>query len=199
MGIREKKAIATRKAILDATTELVNEKGYEHVSVEDITKRAGIAKGTFYNYFKQKDDVITEFSNSHFAGLNQEIGDIVADKDAIAGVAFYLKNFVEFIYQAGVSQNRQWIRYIIIPSSIKNKWDYDVEHVEELLASYVKKGELAADTPVGLLANRIMTYIHGAMFTWAIDDQKQDFMGKTKDFCQHILPLMMKEYLTGQA
>lgn len=130
MGIREKKAIATRKAILNATTELVNEKGYEHVSVEDITRRAGIAKGTFYNYFKQKDDVITEFSNSHFAGLNQKIEDIVADKDVIAGVAFYLKNFVEFIYQAGVSQNRQWIRYIIIPSSIKNKWDYDVEHVE---------------------------------------------------------------------
>ncbi|XOS92284.1 TetR/AcrR family transcriptional regulator [Brevibacillus laterosporus] len=34
--------------------KLFKEKGFENVTVEEITKACGIAKGTFYNYFPKK-------------------------------------------------------------------------------------------------------------------------------------------------
>ncbi|MFZ5351878.1 MAG: TetR/AcrR family transcriptional regulator [Bacillota bacterium] len=44
--------------IMNAAWELFNSKGYEKTSVNDILQRVGIAKGTFYYYFKSKDEVL---------------------------------------------------------------------------------------------------------------------------------------------
>lgn len=43
--------------ILTAAMELFKEKGYEKTTVSDIVKAAGIAQGTFYIYYKNKEDV----------------------------------------------------------------------------------------------------------------------------------------------
>lgn len=44
--------------IMDAAWELFNAKGYEQTSVNDILQKVGIAKGTFYYYFKSKDEIL---------------------------------------------------------------------------------------------------------------------------------------------
>ena len=43
--------------ILESAVKLFKEKGYEHTVVSDIVKEAGIAQGTFYLYYKSKDDI----------------------------------------------------------------------------------------------------------------------------------------------
>lgn len=43
-----------RTQLIQAALELFLEKGYEHTRVEDIIDRVGIAKGTYYHYFKSK-------------------------------------------------------------------------------------------------------------------------------------------------
>lgn len=51
--------VAARRAqILDAATKVFAEKGFTRATVRDIAKTAGIADGTIYNYFKNKDDVL---------------------------------------------------------------------------------------------------------------------------------------------
>lgn len=47
----------TRKMILEAFINLVEEKGYEHVTVSDIANQAMINRATFYAHFKDKQDV----------------------------------------------------------------------------------------------------------------------------------------------
>lgn len=47
-----------KELIMESAIKLIFEKGYSDTKVEDITKEAGIAKGTFYIYFKTKDDLI---------------------------------------------------------------------------------------------------------------------------------------------
>lgn len=44
--------------IVNSAINLFYERGYIDTKVEDITKDAGVAKGTFYTYFKSKDDLI---------------------------------------------------------------------------------------------------------------------------------------------
>lgn len=44
-----------REQLLEAATKLILKKGYSHTSVEDITNEMGIAKGSFYTYFKSKN------------------------------------------------------------------------------------------------------------------------------------------------
>ena len=52
-----KKPDERRKEILDAAMKLFLSKGYENTSVEDITNEMQVAKGSFYNYFKSKQEV----------------------------------------------------------------------------------------------------------------------------------------------
>jgi AcrR family transcriptional regulator len=60
MGRREEKARKTKTAIVDNALRLFRERGYDDVSVEEITRAAGVAKGTFYSYFSVKSDIIVE-------------------------------------------------------------------------------------------------------------------------------------------
>ncbi len=54
---REEKKIANREAILASATEVFNEIGYEATNIRDIIRRTNLATGTFYNYFKTKEEV----------------------------------------------------------------------------------------------------------------------------------------------
>ena len=57
VGKREQTKVANRLAILDAAREVFGDLGYETATVRDIIRRTGLAAGTFYNYFKSKDEV----------------------------------------------------------------------------------------------------------------------------------------------
>ncbi len=48
----------TRQKLVEAAKTVLGEKGFTQTKVEDITSRAGVAKGTFYLYFKKKEDVL---------------------------------------------------------------------------------------------------------------------------------------------
>ena len=57
-----KKAEKTRSRLLESARRLISERGFDHVSVEDITKDSGVAKGTFYHYFECKEEVVAALS-----------------------------------------------------------------------------------------------------------------------------------------
>lgn len=54
----EMREVGKRELIVSSAKKVILEKGYKNISVEDITNEAGIAKGSFYTYFKSKNLVI---------------------------------------------------------------------------------------------------------------------------------------------
>ena len=53
--------------ILEAVLLLIDEKPYDNITVSDITKKAGIARQTFYRNYKDKDEVIIEYFKNIFS------------------------------------------------------------------------------------------------------------------------------------
>jgi AcrR family transcriptional regulator len=48
----------TRKALREALTDLILERGYESVTVQDLIDRADVGRSTFYAHFIDKDDLL---------------------------------------------------------------------------------------------------------------------------------------------
>lgn len=92
-----------REEIMNAAVQLFSQEGYPSTTVEDIVLRAGIAKGSFYNYFKSKEEV------------SEAIIDSMADQIVMGAGALLnapnrtpkqrLKDFVTFTLQTGVEQD----------------------------------------------------------------------------------------------
>ncbi|WP_316675059.1 TetR/AcrR family transcriptional regulator [uncultured Tolumonas sp.] len=55
--LRARKRLATRRLISAAADRLFFEKGFEHVTVEDIAVAAGVGRMTVFNYFPRKEDM----------------------------------------------------------------------------------------------------------------------------------------------
>lgn len=62
VGRRERKKEETKRRIYVAALELFHDKGFEHTTVDEITERADVAKGTFFNYFPHKESVLSYLS-----------------------------------------------------------------------------------------------------------------------------------------
>lgn len=65
----------TRKAIQAACIELIREKGFDSISVLDITERADINRGTFYLHFVDKYDMIDQFEAELIEKIEQAINE----------------------------------------------------------------------------------------------------------------------------
>jgi AcrR family transcriptional regulator len=57
-GLRARKKVARREALIDATHKLVERDGLDGATVEAICAQAGVSTRTFFNYFESKDDAV---------------------------------------------------------------------------------------------------------------------------------------------
>lgn len=58
--LRDKQKAEVKAEIVRAGEELFREKGFSETTIEEIAKTAGVARGTFYNYFSTKEDLVLE-------------------------------------------------------------------------------------------------------------------------------------------
>jgi AcrR family transcriptional regulator len=72
-GRREIRKLATRRQLLAAGRALFSEQGLYDSNLEDLTNRAGIAKGTLYGYFADKEDLIHAVVAEGFAQMRAEV------------------------------------------------------------------------------------------------------------------------------
>jgi AcrR family transcriptional regulator len=65
MATQSERRKNTRHAILDAAGKLFGKEGFDRTAVEDITSAANVAKGTFYQHFETKADVLLALVRRH--------------------------------------------------------------------------------------------------------------------------------------
>lgn len=191
MNIRQERAQETRAKIVAAAEKLISEKGFDAVQIIDITNEAGVGKGSFYTYFKRKEDVVAEIAHTKFESIHKQSKE--QDGDVCDRIASFITDSMEYIKETGIRIAQQWVRGIVDPDNQDGvqKLMYDRRIIRSLLEKGVQEGELIVQTPVEQLTDWIVSEYYGIVFCWALTDGENDPAAAISDFCQGIL----REYL----
>jgi AcrR family transcriptional regulator len=81
-----KKSVKTRLKLQQNARQLFELKGYSGVTVQDITERSGVAPGTFYIYFKNKDELLLEICKEFLDRVVAELATLKRNSDPFVGI-----------------------------------------------------------------------------------------------------------------
>ncbi len=82
-SLRERKKQATRRALRRIALDLVAERGFAHVTVDDIAAAADVSARTFFNYFPTKEAALFGASPDRLEALRQGIVHHAPDDSAL--------------------------------------------------------------------------------------------------------------------
>ena len=197
--VRQARAAETRKRIVAAAKKLITENGFENVSIEEIAKEAEVSTGSFYTYFKKKEDVIEELNQLSFYRL-AEITNEMKDKGLDDRLKYYCRQFLAEIERVGIEICRQWIRNNITPVNMEisgketTKYNHDYLAMKSLLEEGIRRGELIVDTPVDEMAFYINTQLYGLMVAWCMTDASVVGSDRTDAFCETVMKPALMPY-----
>ena len=122
-GVRERKKQANRNIILEAGRRVFSDIGFEASTVRDIVRESGLAQGTFYNYFNDKESVMQAITEEMAKDIRLQIGnarDLAKDPVAVIADAYlaYLKALTaDPMNLQMITRNRDVIRGLVFQDS----------------------------------------------------------------------------------
>ena len=150
---RSAKAAARRNAILDAALDEFSARGFAAARLDDVAKRAGVAKGTIYLHFEDKESLFQEL-------IRSKMSPVVGTLEAAFATDLPLRTIVDhaieiFVREVYGTHRKHLIRLIISEGprfpAIAEFYYREVlsrilTAVRELLRRAYDRGELADDT-----------------------------------------------------
>ncbi len=166
---RAKRAHGYRERIFHAAIALFAERGLQHVTVEQITERAEVGKGTFFNYFDNKEAVLSDFINEEVHRLREAVAtsEVTGTPSQrilqliliLARQPQFTREFVRGLFMAGLSATNFSER------EGRGVWD-----LRGILAEIVREGQENGEFRAVPTAPEAGIYLlgqyHLAMLTW---------------------------------
>ncbi len=113
---------STREEISKVAVNLFREKGYDRVTIADIAAAAKIGKGTFYQYFRNKEELFAECLESIFYDIGKDIPDLNMETDGFQRLLLRDRHFNS--YSVNILEMLNLARYetFINPGQFGEKW-----------------------------------------------------------------------------
>ena len=90
--------VAKRERILRAAIKIFSQKGYFNSKISEIARLAGVADGTIYLYFKNKDDLLISLFEEKMGEVVADIRTRVADGDgALSRLRIFIRNHMDLL------------------------------------------------------------------------------------------------------
>lgn len=178
---RQQKKNELKELIFSTSLELFKEKGYEAVSVDEITQACGIAKGTFYNYFPKKEAILLHLGNSQMEAMLQTI----EQQSSISSVKDRLYAIFNELF-AYIAENRNLVKIVmfeLIRSQVMleqesaqiQKFQFALTHV---IKEGIERGEMKESVePTGVADTMVALYFQTVMSWLSLpNDQRQNLL-----------------------
>jgi AcrR family transcriptional regulator len=167
---RERKKEETRERIFKEAIRLFSKRGFAATTIDEITERADVAKGTFFNYFPRKESVLGYMSE-------QRLEEVEANAETIFSSPTSAREKLMEIYlhaASGYESDREMSRFVLNElmsrafdvtedTSHGKRWNTLIHRALELGRA---SGELRSDVEA-MRASEVLTGVYYAtLYTW---------------------------------
>jgi AcrR family transcriptional regulator len=174
IGRRERKAAATRLKLFRCALQLFAERGFQNVTVEDITEAADVGKGTFFNYFKGKDHVLSVLAEIQLGKVRQALDAAEAGKRSIRSV---LQDFFNKVCEEpGRSPDlARALLTAFLSSTIRDQLAQNIAEGRRMVGRIVELGQERGEVDPKLKNERIALHLQqsffGTMLLWSLQGE----------------------------
>ena len=202
---RQKQAQETRRILFENAIALFREKGLDAVTVEEITQRAGTAKGSFYTYFRTKSDIIIEeFRNidEYYRRYHRNLKRYPDARTRM--IAFTRAQLRQVRDDVGIAMLKiLYSTNIVDPHADRiliNPERYLHSLVREIVAGGQASGEFRTDLDADELALLFNRSMRSVFLDWAISNDEWDLVSTGMRYCETMLiPALTWGTATGAA
>jgi AcrR family transcriptional regulator len=129
----EKRVVRTKKKLLAAALEVFSESGVDAATIEEITQRADLGKGTFYRHFSDKAEVMASLVEN---AIDKLIGKL-QDKDDSRSLEEVLEHIINVHYRFFRDNTEEFI--LLFQGRLFLKLDRQItEHMEGPFSRYLE-------------------------------------------------------------
>lgn len=168
-----KKPVERRAEIVEAARELFAANGFVKTTVNDIAQHIGIAKGLFYYYFKNKDEVMEAVIDDYVDKVAQKVrriaggeGDFLERLSEIVFTIIDLSSGAEHVF----AELRKADRYMFHQSILEHAYRYLAGSLADMIGEGVEQGLIRCANP--MLTVEILFYGFGMTDFTQMDRQQ---------------------------
>src|SRR5690606_8212170 len=169
--LREVQKQDTKQLIFTKAIKLFKEKGYDHVTVQEIASTCGIAKGTFFNYFSKKEDVLLYFGESQLQLLEQNLKTYQSVSDPKQKIVTLLGELLKR-YSAEGELMKLVISEIVRSAFVSAMESNSIKRLESVLADIIngakQQGTLHSVHDTELISSVVIGAYFHTMMTWSL-------------------------------
>ena len=187
----------TKKRILETGAEIIHLKGFNHTGIQEILNAAGVPKGSFYNYFRNKEDFglqVVDYFIEYFSGLARNIleNSSVPPHERINQI---LNGFIDFFrtkeytYGCPIGNLAQEMGDLspAFREKLQEAIDSMAKHYMNVLEEAQASGTLSKDLNVRDTAYFIVSSWHGALIRMKIEKGPEPLENHRQFILNHIL------------
>ena len=193
LGKRETNKETNRIKIIESGIEVFSKKGISETTVRDIIRNTGLASGTFYNYFKNKEEVL-------IAALDDAAYDLAKILEKGRKKANNLEEFIEFQvdpFFEMVSKLPELFLLLSTNLEVVDRFTIQTPQMTLAIEDLKKDLELAIknkiipDVDIDYFSAVFSSVVEGVAIEYVTNNKKTD-LELAKDFCINFLVKSLK-------
>ena len=186
---QQQKSRETKKKIFNAAKNILQEKGYEALSIKNICEEAGVSNGSFYHHFKTKDDLLSYYIEEQ-PSINPDLLDLPeSPEEAKTAIIQVYLNYVHYCQDLGLSfmSNYYTPKNQSLNPAIRTERPYPIVTVHNYLKKALDAGVIHLSYPLEDITTDIRMIVIGNVFEWCLKNGDADFEGNMKRSLQAYL------------
>ena len=187
---RQIQAVETREKIYHTAYNLMKKTGFHKITIEDICKKADVSIGTFYHYFKSKDDILYEVyqrADNYF----KDVLNKMKSSNSLDQIVEYFQYYARYSEQDSIGFTTHL--YSIENKFFLKKGRLMQSMLEDIIKQGQEKEEISKEKTPEEIVDLLFLIARGVIFDWGLKDGKYKLVEKMTELFEMQVEILRKK------